>query len=210
MTLKIVGAGFGRTGTKSLKVALELLGFGPCYHMTELRLDPERLPFWQEAADTGKTDWEALFEGYASCVDWPAAHFWRDLAEFYPDAKVLLSVRSAESWAKSIQSTIFPILRELPNMPPGIQRDRRAMLYNIVLKRTFDERWDDSDYLISVFNDHKSEVQRTIAPERILTYDAAHGWDPLCGFLDVPVPNQPYPLTNTTDEYKERTRDRAR
>ncbi len=102
MTIKIIGAGFGRTGKKSLKEALELLGFGPCYHMSELHRGPERLRFWQEAADSGKTDWNALFDGYNACVDWPAAHYWRDLADFYPDAKVLLSVRPAEAWVKSI------------------------------------------------------------------------------------------------------------
>jgi hypothetical protein len=152
---------------------------------------------------------QALFEGYNSCVDWPAAHYWRKLADFYPDAKVLLSVRSAESWVKSIQSTIFSRLRALPDMPPSIQRDRREMIYDIIVKRTFDERLDDGDYLVSVFNDYNSEVQRTIAPERILTHDAAQGWEPLCQFLNVPVPNQPYPFTNTSDEFNERIRDRA-
>jgi len=210
MTLKIIGVGLGRTATKSLKDALEILSFGPCYHMMELPLKPERVALWQEAADTGKTDWEALFEGYNACVDWPAAYYWRELADFYSNAKVVLSVRSAESWAKSIQSTIFPRLRAIPDLPPGLQRDRREMVYDIVVKQTFNERLDDSDYVISVFNDHNAEVQRTIAPERILTHDAAHGWEPLCRFLDASVPDQPYPFTNTTDEFNDRTRDRVR
>lgn len=95
-------------------------------------------------------------------------------------------------------------------MPPCVERNRRTMIYDIVVKRTFDERMEDSDHLISVFNDHNFEVQRTIAPERLLTYDAAHGWQPLCEFLDVPVPDQSYPLTNTAAEFKESARDRAR
>lgn len=210
MTLKIVGAGFGRTGTKSLKEALERLGFGPCYHMTELHHDPERLRFWREAADTGKTDWDALFDGYTACVDWPAARYWRELADFYPDAKVLLTVRSAQSWVKSIQSTIFTSLRTVSEMPPGMERDRRAMNYDIIVKRTFDARLDDREHLISVFNDHVAEVQRTIAPDRLLTYDVAEGWGPLCEFLGVSTPDQPYPFTNTTADFKKRAQDRAR
>ena len=209
MAIKIVGAGFGRTGTKSLKQALEMLGFGPCYHMIELHQDPERLRFWQEAADTGKTYWNALFDGYNSCVDWPAAYYWRELADFYPDAKVLLSVRTADSWVKSIQSTIFMGLGTFPDMPPGMERDRREMNYDIIAKRTFDERLDDDDYLVSAFNNHTAEVQRTIAPERLLTYDGAQGWEPLCKFFGVPTPQEPYPFTNTTADFQERARERA-
>jgi hypothetical protein len=209
VTLKIVGAGFGRTGTKSLKFALEMLGVGPCYHMTELHQNPEQLTFWQEAASTGKTDWDALFDGYESCVDWPAAFYWRELAAYYPDAKVLLSVRSAESWVKSIQSTIFKGLKTLPDMPPGMERDRRAMNYEIIAKRSFDERLDDTDYLISAFNDHIAEVQRSIPAERLLTYDGAQGWEPLCDFLGVPAPEEDYPFTNTTADFQTRARERA-
>ena len=209
MTIKIVGAGFGRTGTKSLKHALEMLGFGPCYHMIELHQNPERLSFWLEAAETGKTNWDGLFEGYNSCVDWPASHYWRELADYYPDAKVLLSVRSAESWVKSIQSTIFKSLRTFPDMPPGMERDRRVMNYEIIAKRTFDERLDDDDHLVSAFNDHIAEVQRSIAPERLLTYDGSQGWEPLCKFFGVPTPEEPYPFTNTTADFQERARERA-
>jgi hypothetical protein len=209
VTIKIIGAGFGRTGTKSLKAALEQLGFGPCYHMIELHQNPERLNYWQEAAATGKTDWDALFEGYSACIDWPAAHYWRELAEVYPDAKVILSVRSAESWVKSIQSTIFKSLRTHPDMPPGMERDRRVMNYDIIAKRTFDERLDDTDYLISAFNNHTAEVQRSIAPERLLTYDGAQGWEPLCKFLDVAIPDEAYPFTNTTADFQKRAQERA-
>lgn len=209
MTIKIIGAGFGRTGTKSLKFAIEMLGFGPCYHMMELHENPERLTFWQEAAATGRTDWDALFEGYNACVDWPAAFYWRELAEFYPDAKVLLSVRSAESWVKSIQSTIFKGLKTLPDMAPGMERDRRVMNYEIIAKRCFDERLDDTEFLVTAFNDHIATVQNTIAPDRLLTYDGSQGWEPLCKFLEVPVPAEAYPFTNTTSDFQERAKERA-
>lgn len=209
MTIKVVGAGFGRTGTNSLKKALEMLGLGPCYHMSELHENIGRLPYWQEAAAKGATDWDALFEGYQSCVDWPAAHYWKTLADYYPDAKVILSVRSAESWVKSIQSTIFKSLRTVREMPEGPQREQRVMNYDIIAKRNFDERLDDTDYLIERFNAHTAEVQRTIAPERLLTYDAAQGWEPLCAFLGLPVPHEPYPFTNTTADFVKRQQERA-
>lgn len=210
MGLKIVGTGFGRTGTKSLKAALEFLGFGPCYHMSELHDNPAHLVYWREAMVSGETAWESLFEGYDSCVDWPATYYWRSLVEFYPDAKVLLSVRDAEAWVKSIQATIFPALRSVSNMPPGEQRDRREMTYEIIARRTFDERLDDHDHLISVFQRHAEDVQSIVSKDRLLTYDVAEGWGPLCGFLGVEVPEDPFPFTNTTVEFQERARERDR
>ena len=210
MTLKVVGAGFGRTGTKSLKAALAQLGFGPCYHMIELHENLDHLVYWQEAMETGRTDWDALFEGYEACVDWPAAYYWRALTAFYPDAKVLLSVRSADSWLKSIQATIFPTLHGLFDMPPGILRDRREMTYEIIARRTFEERLDDRGYLIAAFNRHIEDVQNEIPGDRLLTYDVAEGWDPLCDFLDVDVPQTAFPSTNTTAEFQERARERDR
>jgi hypothetical protein len=110
---------------------------------------------------------------------------------------------------KSIQSTIFKSLRTYPDMPPGMERDRRVMNYEIIARRTFDERLDDNDFLISAFNDHIADVQRTIAPERLLTYDGAQGWGPLCDFLGVATPEDPYPVTNTTADFQKRVRERA-
>jgi len=209
VTLKIVGAGFGRTGTKSLKAALERLGFGKCYHMMELRENLDHLPYWQEALKTGSTDWDALFQGYASCVDWPAAFHWRALADHYPDAKVLLSVRSPESWVRSIQPTIFTTLQKVSEMPPGPPREQREMNYEMIVQRTFEGRLDDVDYLISVFNKNIQDVQAAVPADRLLTFDAAEGWGPLCDFLDVAVPDEPFPFTNTTAEFIENVKARA-
>lgn len=209
VTLKIVGAGFGRTGTKSLKAALERLGFAKCYHMTELRENPAHLPYWQEALKSGSTDWDALFEGYGSCVDWPAAFHWRALTAHYPDAKVLLSVRSPESWVKSIQPTIFTTLRKVSELPPGPLREQRQMNYEMIVERTFEGRLDDDDYLISVFNKNIQDVQATIPAECLLTFDAAEGWGPLCRFLGVDIPDEPFPFTNTTAEFIENVKARA-
>ena len=210
VALKVVGAGFGRTGTMSLKKVLEMLGLGPCYHMAELHEHPEHLPHWVDAMKTGRADWDALFTGYNSAVDWPVAYYWRELAAHYPDAKVLLSVRPAEAWVKSIRATIFPALRTVVDMPPGPERDRREMTYEIIARRTFGERFDDEDFLRAVYEANIEEVQRSIPPERLLTYDVEEGWTPLCAFLGVPVPEEPFPFTNTTKEFQERARERAR
>jgi len=204
MALQVVGAGFGRTGTLSLKLALEHLGFGPCHHMFELREHPEQLPFWQAAARGEMPDWDAVFAGYKACVDWPSARFWRGIAAHFTGAKVILSVRRAESWVKSVHATIYPSMRELDGLEPGPTRDRREMSYEIIVNQTFDGRLGDPQHAIAVYQAHIADVQRTIAPERLLTFDVAEGWGPLCDFLGVPAPDMPFPNTNSTEEFQKR------
>ncbi len=204
MALRVVGAGFGRTGTNSLKLALEQLGFGPCHHMFEVRDHPEQMPFWQAAARGETADWDAVFAGYGSCVDWPAARYWREIAAHYPDAKVLLSVRPEEKWIKSVHSTIYPVMRDRDDMPPGQTRERLDMAYEIIVEQTFGGRLDDAEHAMAIYRAHGDEVRAAIAPERLLTYDVAEGWQPLCDFLAVPVPGSPFPRTNTTEDFRER------
>ena len=115
MGLSVIGAGLWRTGTMSLKVGLEQLGFGPCHHMEELFADPIQVPPWQGAVAGEPTNWDAVFAGYNSTTDYPGAFFWRELAEFYPDAKVVLTVRTAESWWGSYSSTIMKFLQNVPD-----------------------------------------------------------------------------------------------
>jgi hypothetical protein len=93
MTLKVIGAGFGRTGTSSLKQALEDLGFGPCHHMTEVIAHPQQVPVWEAAMNGEPVEWEDVFHAYQSAVDWPSAAFYEPLMERYPDARVILTVR---------------------------------------------------------------------------------------------------------------------
>lgn len=204
MGLKVVGAGYGRTGTKSLKEALERLGFGPCHHMFEVRTNPRQLPFWQAAARGETMDWDAVFAEYSACVDWPSARFWREVSDHFADAKVLLSVRPAEAWVESIHATIYPSLMKRADDPPGPDKDRRDMAYELIVNQTFDGRLDDKAHAIAVYEAHIAKVQRSIAPDRLLTYNVAEGWEPLCAFLDVPVPDEPFPLTNTTREFQNR------
>jgi hypothetical protein len=203
MALSIVGAGFGRTGTNSLKMALEQLGFGPCPHMFEVRDHPEQLPFWQAAARWDLPDWDAVFENYGACVDWPAARFWREIAAHYPNAKVLLSVRPAEKWIKSVHATIYPAMLDRGERIPANTRKRRDMAYELIGEQIFGGRMGDADHAMAVFRAHTEEVRRTIAPERLLVYDVAEGWEPLCEFLGVAMPETSFPRINSTQDFQQ-------
>jgi hypothetical protein len=204
MALQVIGAGFGRTGTNSLKLALEQLGFAPCHHMFEVRENPAQLPFWEAAARGELPDWDEVFAGYAAQVDWPGARYWRELAEHFPDAKVILSVRPADEWFDSLQATIGPFLRE-PSAHDDPDRHAQAlMVHELIGRQIFDDRVDDRAHAIRVFRDHIAEVQRTIPPERLLTYEVSEGWEPLCRFLGVPVPEAPFPHANSTEAFRAR------
>lgn len=209
MGLEIIGAGFGRTGTTSLKQALEDLGFGPCHHMLEIREHPEQLPAWQRAAEGEHVDWDEVFAGYRSQVDWPGARYWRELALYYPDAKVILSVRDPERWFESVQETIWPFVRDRASNPREHARAMAEMGAQAIVAQIFDGRIDDKEHAIAIFNRHIADVKATIEPERLLVFDAAAGWEPLCRFLGVPVPDEPYPRTNTREDFKNRQPRRA-
>ena len=199
MALKVVGAGFGRTGTLSLKSALEKLGFGPCYHMMEVFSRPEHVAMWHRLAFGHPMDWDAIFNGFQATVDWPAARWWREIAAHYPDAKVLLSVRDPEAWYKSMSDTIYqPMKAPAPNGVPEVARLQSEMARKAVLAETFDNRFEDKAHAIGVFKRHNQEVRDTIEPARLLVFDVREGWAPLCRFLDVPIPDEPFPRLNDT------------
>ena len=199
MALKVVGAGFGRTGTLSLKVALEKLGCGPCYHMMEVFPRPEHVAMWHRLAFGNPIDWDELFDGFQATVDWPSARWWREIAAHYPDAKVLLSVRDPEAWYKSMSDTIAQPLREpVPDGAPEIVRLQSEMVRKAILAETFDNRFEDKAHSIDVFMRHSQEVRDAIDPARLLVFDVREGWAPLCRFLDVPIPDEPFPRLNDT------------
>lgn len=194
MTLKVIGAGFGRTGTLSLKLALERLGFGPCYHMAEVVKNPAAVGWWVEAAD-GAPDWEKIFEGYEATVDWPSTTFYAELAEHYPDARIILTHRDAEAWFKSTQATIFP-----GDMLGPMDNPFREMIRKVVGK-LFDGRLRDHDHVIGVYERHNAKVRESFPSDRLLVYELAEGWGPLCDFLGVPVPDEPMPKVNSTEDF---------
>lgn len=199
MALKVIGAGFGRTGTLSLKSALEKVGFGPCYHMFEVVERPVHIEMWHRLAYGGSMDWDLPFKDFQSAVDWPAARYWRELANHYPDAKVLLSLRDPEAWYRSMTDTIYRAIKmRIPDNAPEARRRQMAMARKIVLEDTFAGRFEDKAYAIQVFNRHIQTVRDTIEPARLLLFDAKEGWAPLCRFLGVAQPDEPFPRLNDT------------
>lgn len=204
MSIKVIGAGFGRTGTLSLKFALEKLGFDKCYHMMEVQMNPGHVDVWRDLAKGIEPDWQKLFEGYQASVDWPSCNFWREQLRAFPDAKVLLSRRDPEKWYASVMNTIWPASQaNAKNEHPAAQAGS-ALAYEVIWDRVFDRRMDDKAHVIAVYQAHNQQVIDEVPPEKLLVYEPGQGWEPLCGFLDVPVPDEDYPRVNTTEEFKER------
>lgn len=194
MTLKVIGAGFGRTGTASLKLALEKLGFGPCYHMSEVLANAGHTGLWNDAAD-GRPDWETIFKDYQSTVDFPASIYWRELAQFYPDAKIILSLRDAERWFESAQETILS-----PKMWAFAGPTVWGGMLDRTIGRLFENKIHDHDTLTRVYNTHNEAVKAAFGPDRLLVFEAKDGWAPLCEFLGVAAPGEPYPRVNSREE----------
>jgi len=206
MTLRVVGAGLGRTGTLSLKLALERLLGAPCYHMLEVLGNPEHVPAWHAAVRGQMPDWHALMRGYAAAVDWPVAAFWPALAEAFPDALILLSVRPAEQWWASADQTIFRGLRTPPpTTAPELIRGWHEMCVDMLAAR-FGAPLDDREASIAAFTRLNEETRRRAPAERLLEWQASDGWEPICRALDLPVPDEPFPRRNTRQEFQDRMR----
>ena len=201
MPLEIIGPGFGRTGTNSLKLALERLGFGPCHHMFEVRDHPEQLPNWVAAARGERVDWDDVFRGYRSQVDWPGARYWRELTRHYPKAKVILTVRDPDEWFDSVQATIVRFLAARGTHPSPHANAIAEMGQEVVAVQVFDDRMTDREHAIRVLKRHIVEVQSEIPPERLLTFDLRDGWRPLCAFLGVEAPDVAFPKTNSSKQF---------
>ena len=201
MALKVVGAGLGRTGTMSLKLALELehLGMGPCYHMLEIMAHAsQRMPQWISVV-RGTPDWDAIFDGFASTVDYPTATYWRELSVKYPEAKVVLSDRDADDWYDSVRETIFS--------PKNVDRILNSPAGEFMLGAVmgpFVDHLDDRAYMVDYFNRWHEDVIAALPAERLLVHRSKEGWKPLCAFLGVPVPAEPYPRVNTKESMQAR------
>lgn len=212
MSLKVIGAGFGRTGTLSLKIALEQLGFGKCYHMMELIQDPSTVGEWEHALKGKPTDWDRIFHGYQSAVDFPVSAYYKELMEQYPEAKIILTVRDPERWYESAISTIltfrpsfsmvWPLLLKLPFSSKARQLMRLGR-HNVTLinKKIFKNKVKDKKHTIAVFNEHNKAVQSAVPREQLLVFEVKQGWEPLCQFLGVPVPDTPFPRSNKKEDF---------
>ena len=196
MTLKVIGTGFGRTGTDSMREALDILGFGPCHHMREVNAHAEQKRLWRAFVKGEAIGWPELFAGYASCVDWPSAYYWRELIAFYPEAKVLLTYRSPESWWKSFEQTIVQSIEA--------STDPESLGLALIRDKVFDGRPQDREHAIARYEEHVNAVKTAVPPERLLVHDLGDGWAPLCAHLGVGVPAQPYPSRNSASDFQSR------
>lgn len=208
MTVELIGAGFGRTGTSSIRMALERIGAGPCHHMSEVFANPGQIATWHTAARGEAVDWPAFLSGYRSLIDWPSSYFWRDLMRAFPEAKVLLTVRDPEAWWESFSQTILTML-DVASFPDPALAGWPAMVDAIVTQGTFGGRPGDRDHVIAVFERHIAEVKAEVPADRLLVYEARQGWQPLCDFMGVPVPDEAFPRVNDTAEFKARAQQRA-
>lgn len=200
--LKLIGAGLGRTSTRSLKDALEILGFDETYHMTDAFLHLDRVPHWEDAAEGREVDWEALFEGYQAVVDFPGAAVWRRLVQAFPTAPVVLTVRDPDAWYDSVMATIYNErdVRQL-NLDDPKERLYAWNQRYIWDGPLFQGRMRDRAFAIDCFHRHTAEVRAAIPPERLLVIEVGSGWEPLCSFLKIPVPDVPYPNRNSRAEF---------
>ncbi|HUR01256.1 MAG TPA: sulfotransferase [Nonomuraea sp.] len=214
--LKVIGAGFPRTGTSSMKAALERLGFGPCYHMYEIMTHPEQVDRWTPVVSGESLDWDQVFDGYQSAQDWPASGFWREQAAAYPEAKVILTVRDPHRWYTSMQNLLTNGPRRLQSMDPSTLPPAAATIFGAMRKMgpvmakigqdTFGQGWTpegglpDEETAIEAYHRHVATVQASLPASRLLVFDVREGWEPLCGFLDVEVPaDEPFPHLNDSE-----------
>lgn len=206
--LKVIGAGFGRTGTLSLKAALERLLGGRCYHMAEVYAHRDHAPAWTAAVRGDVSGASAILEDYAATVDWPACELWSELAAAHPDAKVLLSTRPTERWWSSYEATIHQLLSMTAGMSlddaPAEARDMIEMAIEVIVRRSFgaeDYATLDRDRIVGAYEAHNAEVRATAPADRFLEFDVAQGWEPLCAFLGVDVPDEPFPNVNDREQF---------
>jgi hypothetical protein len=217
--MQVIGAGLPRTGTLTQKLALEQLGLGPCYHWVNVIADLDQVDLWDRALD-GEAPWEEAFAGYRSSVDWPGGYFYRELMDAYPDAKVLLSVRDPAAWERSFRETIWAMSHGESLMPrlsgARAEVDPRWRSYLALVDRmfwgpqgTFAAGHAEPRQLIEQMERHHEDVKRAVAPERLLVWEVGEGWQPLCEFLGVPVPEGPLPHANDRESFVERVIDGA-
>lgn len=194
MSIDVIGTGFGRTGTDSMRDALNILGFGPCHHMREVMAHEEQKRLWRGLAQGKRTNWETLLANYRSCVDWPSAHYWPELIKAYPQARVILTYRSPESWWASFERTILPAIQT--------SEDQESLGISLIARQVFSGRPHDRGVAISAYEANVRSVIETVPPDRLLIHNLGDGWEPLCAHLQVPVPDRPYPDRNSTDEFR--------
>ncbi|HEY2141281.1 MAG TPA: sulfotransferase [Solirubrobacteraceae bacterium] len=215
--MKLIGAGMPRTGTLTQKAALEMLGLGPCYHMVDVLADLDQAGLWRRALE-GEEPWSEIFDGFDSTVDWPGGYFYRELMDTYPDAKVLLSVREPEAWERSMRQTVWAVrhgeslIHMLSSARGHVDPQWQGFLEMIdgLLwegNGSFAAGHAEPQQLIDTMLRHNEEVKRNVPSERLLVWSVTEGWEPLCEFLELPVPQEPFPHVNDRTEFLNRIVD---
>ncbi len=209
MTIKVIGAGFGRTGTGSLHDALEILGFIKCYHMFDIVFDDiSKANSWINASKGLEINWDSVFEGYQAAVDWPEAAFYKEILKKYPDAKVILTVRDPDKWYKSTYDTIYTLSASIPSWLSWISpkiRKISQLTNSVIWDGTFDGNFENKEFAKEILEKHIEEVKRTVPENQLLIYQVSEGWEPLAKFLGVNIPEgKPFPRVNDTEELKKR------
>jgi hypothetical protein len=199
--LEVIGAGFGRTGTHSVGLALEQLGFGPCYNIHEVARNPRHRELWNSALDGKRLDWDHMFSAYKSTVEWPGVTFIDELVQHYPAAKVILTLRDPESWYESANNTIFETLELSAHNPDPSKRENQSLTRRLVLEHTFGGRYFEKEYVLEVYRKHIQHVVELVPKERLLQFNVRHGWEPLCDFLQKAIPVEPFPKVNERSEF---------
>ncbi|WP_051839766.1 sulfotransferase family protein [Streptomyces sp. NRRL F-5126] len=205
----VIGAGYGRTGTLSLRTALERLGFAPCYHMIEVLRDPDQLPRWSRALASDPVDIAGVLDGYRASVDFPTSMYWREQLAAWPDAKVVLTVRDPHRWYASAKETIFSMDRPDTDHPDPEIRELRRFMGQELMPRVMDVGADrplnelDEEEAVAAFERHVADVRATVPPEQLLVFQVKEGWEPLCAFLGVPVPDEEFPRVNEASGFRQ-------
>jgi len=217
MALQVIGAGLARTGTMSMKAALTQLGFGRCYHMIDLLGNPQDVPYWEAASRGEAVDWESLFHDCKSTIDYPGCRYYKQYMELYPEAKVVLTVRNPETWYESTRDTVYSVqsrvFDEDGNPRPGgspfpgdpaLQLRVMQLLRNDMWQGDYQGRFEDRDFVLDFWHDWVADVKASVPADRLLVFQVTEGWGPLCEFLDVPIPDTPFPRLNDRQAFQER------
>lgn len=210
--MKLIGIGFGRTGTMSLKAALGTLGAGPCFHMIEL-INGERkerdLPYWERIANGEPVDWHEVFDGWESTVDWPACSKWRELIEAFPDAPVLLNVREFDGFYESCKHTLLAAKQAAMNggMAPDANREPPSpVLWGVIQKLIWDGdfagRFEDKERTRAMYEERIETIKATVPGDRLTIWNLGDGWEPLAEMLGVPAPEEEFPHLHDTNEFR--------
>ncbi len=199
--LEIIGAGFGRTGTHSLGLALEKLGFGPCYNINEIFKNPGHGELWSSALDGKSVDWDYMFGSYKSMVEWPGVAFFDEILHHYPNSKVILTLRDPESWYESVQNTVFDSLELSAHNPDPNKRESQSLARRLVLEHTFEGRHWDKEYVLDIYRKHVHHIVEVVPRERLLKFDVKDGWKPLCDYLHKAIPAEPFPKVNERSDF---------